>query len=341
MIIARAPVRISLAGGGTDLEAYYGRYGGTVISTSIDKYFYVFLNADGRDNIQISSSDYRTFYRAAPGEPSPWESDLTMPRAILDHFGIRRGVSVFLASEVPPGTGLGSSSTVTVAICKAVAELRGQSPTRAETAEVACVIEIGKMGMPIGKQDQYAAACGGLNQLIFSNEGVEVNPLRLSMETLLTLEENLLLFYTGTAHDSSVLLSIQQQASQQEDGGAIRALHSVKAMVGQVKDCLERGQLRRFAQLLDANWQQKKRFGPGVTTPHIDECYELALRNGGLGGKVTGAGGGGFLMIYCEADDQARVTQALQGKGMRRMDFKFEYGGAQILVSTGLKMRDV
>ena len=341
MIIARAPVRISLAGGGTDLEAYYGRYGGTVISTSIDKYFYVFLNADGRDNIQISSSDYRTFYRAAPGEPSPWESDLTMPRAILDHFGIRRGVSVFLASEVPPGTGLGSSSTVAVAISKAVAELRGQSPSRAETAEVACAIEIEKMGMPIGKQDQYAAAYGGLNQYTFSNGGVEVNPLSLPMETVRTLEGNLLLFYTGAAHDSSVILSKQQQASQQEDGDVTSALHAVKAMVGQVKDCLERGQLSRFAQLLDRNWQQKKRFAPGVTTPHIDECYDLALRNGALGGKISGAGGGGFLMLYCEATDQARVTQVLEEKGLRGMDFNFEYGGAQILVSTGLKMREI
>ncbi len=338
MIIARAPVRISLAGGGTDLEAYYGKYGGMVISTTIDKYFYVFVNADGRDNLQITSSDYRTFYRTTPGESFLWEGDLALPRAILDHFGVRRGVSMFLASEVPPGTGLGSSSAVAVAVSKAVATLCGRSLTRGELAELACTIEIEKLGMPIGKQDQYAAAYGGLNQFIFNCRDVEVRPLHLPAETLRCLESGLLLFYTGAARDSTVILEEQRRSSEEGHRDVIEALHAVKAMASEVKDCLERGDLRRFGELLDQNWQNKKRFASGVTTPLIDECYDLALRNGALGGKITGAGGGGFLMLYCEEPNQARVTEALEERGLRRMDFRFESGGAQILINTGLRI---
>jgi D-glycero-alpha-D-manno-heptose-7-phosphate kinase len=340
MIITRAPVRISLAGGGTDLEAYYNRYGGMVISTTIDKYFYVFINADRRDNIQITSSDYRTFYRTQPGEPGLWEGDLALPRAVLDLFGIRRGISMFLASEVPPGTGLGSSSAVTVAVSKGVAALCGGSLSRSELAELACCVEIEKMGMPIGKQDQYAAAFGGLNQYIFNGDGVKVHPLHLSAQALGHLESNLLLFYTGAAHDSAAILNEQRRSSQQGDPQVIEALHAVKTMAVEVKACLEQGDLRRFGRLLDQNWQYKKRFAPGITNPLIDECYDLALRHGALGGKITGAGGGGFLMLACEEPDQARVTQVLEEKGFRRMDFRFENMGAQILVNAGLKIRE-
>ena len=341
MIITRAPVRISLAGGGTDLEAYYGSHGGMVISATIDKYFYVFVNVDDRDNIQISSSDYRTFYRTTPGEPVLWEGDLSLPRAILDHFGVQRGVSMFLASEVPPGTGLGSSSTVTVAVSKAVAALCSRTLTKAELAEQACWIEIEKLGMPIGKQDQYAAAFGGMNQFVFRREGVQVTPLRLAPATRRQLERSLLLFYTGAAHDSSHILGKQQEASLRGNHDVLRALHAVKGLAHQVKDILERGDLRGFAALLDQNWQHKKRFAPGVSSPQIDDWYEMALQHGALGGKIAGAGGGGFLMLYCEQPDQDRLTAALEGSGLRRMDYRFESQGAQILVNSGLKIQDV
>jgi len=339
LIITRAPVRISLAGGGTDLEPYYRRYGGVVISTTIDKYFYVFINADQRDNIQITSSDYRTFYRTQPDEPFLWEGDLALPRAILDLFNVRRGVSMFLASEVPPGTGLGSSSTVAVAVSKGVAALCGGSLDRYQLAELACYVEIEKLGMPIGKQDQYAAAFGGLNEYIFTADGVQVHPLRLSARALARLESSLMLFYTGAAHDSALILGQQRRASLEGDPKVLQALHAVKAMAAEVKECLEEGDVVAFGALLDRNWQHKKQFANGVTNPLIDECYDLARRCGALGGKITGAGGGGFLLLACLEADQPRVTQALEAKGLRRMDFRFENMGAQILVNTGLKLR--
>lgn len=195
MIIVRSPVRISLAGGGTDLPAYYEPYGGVVINTTIDKYFYVVLNVLESDTVQVTSSDYRTFYRQQAGHPMIWDANLQLPQTILEHFGIRRGLSLFLASEIPPGTGLGSSSTVTVAIIKAASTALGQSLTDVELAELACYIEIDQLGAPIGKQDQYAAACGGLNMIEFSKDEVVVKRVNLDPEVFQILDKSLLLFF--------------------------------------------------------------------------------------------------------------------------------------------------
>ncbi len=338
MLITRAPVRISFAGGGTDLPAYYTRYGGAVVSTSIDKYFYVFLNVSADEAIQITSSDYRTFYRHDADTPMLFDGDLSLPRAILHHFGLTRGVSMFLASEIPPGTGLGSSSTVAVAIIKAVTTARGLMLSKQQIAELACYIEIEKLGEPIGKQDQYAAAFGGLNLIQFSREGVTVEPLCLAPETRRELERNLLLFFTGATRDAATILRAQKASSEQDDPQVIQALHAVKDMAFEVKALLERGDLAQFGALLDRAWQNKKKFARGVSTPLIDECYDLALQNGARGGKVTGAGGGGFLMLYCEPPHQIAVTRALESKGLRRMDFRFETEGARVLVNAGLRL---
>src|SRR5512140_2284252 len=180
MLITRAPVRISFAGGGTDLPAYYSRHGGAVVSTTIDKHFYVFLNVSGDDSLQITSSDYRTFYRHDADTPLLFDGDLSLPRAILNHFGLARGISLFLASEIPPGTGLGSSSTVAVAMIKAVTTARGLFLSKQQIAELACQIEIEKLGEPIGKQDQYAAAFGDLNLIQFNADSVSVEPLKVA-----------------------------------------------------------------------------------------------------------------------------------------------------------------
>ena len=338
MLIARAPVRISFAGGGTDLPAYYMKHGGAVVSTTIDKYFYVFLNVSGDDSMQITSSDYRTFYRHDIDTPLLFDGDLSLPRAILSHFGLARGISMFLASEIPPGTGLGSSSTVAVAIIKAVTTARGLFLSKQQIAELACQIEIEKMSEPIGKQDQYAAAFGDLNFIQFRADGVIVEPLRIAPETRRALERNILLFFSGSTREASSILRAQKQSSEQNDPRVLDALHAVKALAFQVKECLERGDLSEFGSLLDKGWQNKKKFAAGISTSLIDECYDLALANGALGGKVTGAGGGGFLMIYCEPACQAAVTQALESKGLKRMDFRFESEGARVLVNAGMRI---
>ncbi|MBI3538166.1 MAG: GHMP kinase [Chloroflexi bacterium] len=338
MLITRAPVRISFAGGGTDLPGYYESYGGAVLSTTIDKYFYVFLQVSGDDTIQITSSDYRTFYRHDGDTPMLFDGDLSLPRAILNHFGLQRGISLFLASEIPPGTGLGSSSTVAVAIVKAVATARGLFLAKQQIAELAAQIEIEKLGAPIGKQDQYAAAFGDLNLIEFARAGARVTPINLAADKRRALEARLLLFFTGGSRDAATILRDQKKSSEENEARVVNALHAVKAMAYRAKEILEHGELDELGDLLDQTWEQKKKFAQGVSTPFIDACYDLARKNGARGGKLTGAGGGGFLMLYCEPRFQNAVTQALEDNGLKRMNFRFESEGARVLVNAGLRI---
>jgi D-glycero-alpha-D-manno-heptose-7-phosphate kinase len=336
MLIARAPVRISFAGGGTDLESYYREFGGLVVSAAIDKYFYVFVTVNKGDNIQIMSSDFRTFYRQDAEQEMLWEGDLALPRAILSHFNIREGLSMFLASQVPPGTGLGSSSTVAVAVIKAVSSLQGLTLTKHHIAELACSIEIGKLGMPIGKQDQFASAFGGVNAFTFGSEGVAVRPLRLRANVLEGLESGILLFYTGMAREAAKVLAEQNRATLSRAAGVMDSLHAIKAMAAEVRRCFETGDLAQFGEMLHASWEQKKSLVSGISNPWIDECYETARCHGALGGKITGAGGGGFLMLYCPPPKRSAVTAALERLGLKRMDFSIDFEGAKILANNAI-----
>lgn len=336
MLIARAPVRISFAGGGTDLESYYGQFGGLVISATIDKYFYVFVTVNKGENIQIMSSDYRTFHRQDAEREMLWNGDLALPRAVLSHFNIHEGLSMFLASQVPPGTGLGSSSTVTVAVIKAISSLQGLDLSKHQIAELACSIEIQKLGMPIGKQDQFAAAFGGVNAISFDREGVAVQPLRLSRDVLEGLERGILLFYTGVAREAARVLAEQNQAILTRTPAVLTSLHAIKAMAAEVKHCLEVGNLSTFGELLHASWEQKKRLAAGISNASIDDWYDAARRHGAIGGKITGAGGGGFLMLYCREGRGTAVTEALERLGLRRMDFSIDFDGAKILVNNAI-----
>lgn len=338
MIIARAPVRISFAGGGTDLPAFFLKHGGAVVNATIDKYVYVILTVHGGPELQILSSDYRTFYRHNPGEVLLWEGDLNLPRAILHEFDIHHGVSMFLASEVPPGTGLGSSSTLTVAAVKAVSAARGRTLSKEEVARLATRVELEKMGMPIGYQDQYASAYGGLNFMEFGDFGVRVTPMRTPPGTLESLQDNLLLFFTGTARESSKILSQQRDSAQKEQGDVVGALTAVRDMAYEACAVLTRGDLTGFGELLHAGWEQKKKFAAGVSNSAIDEAYATARAHGAVGGKIAGAGGGGFMMLYCRAGTQPAVTGALEARGLRRMDFRFEEGGARVLLNAGLRL---
>jgi len=336
MLISRAPVRISFGGGGTDLPSYYLQHGGMVVSAAIDKYFYAFLTVNKRGSIQITSSDYQTFHRQPAQDAMIWDGDLALPRAILSHFDVHEGLSMFLASQVPPGTGLGSSSTATVAIIKGISSLLGLSLTKQEVAELASFIEIEKLGMPIGKQDQFAAAFGGVNALFFDRDGIVVEPLRLRGSAVEQLERNLLLFYTGAARESARVLTEQDRATAAGTPEVVSSLHALKAMAAEIRRCLEDEELDTFGELLHEGWQHKKRLASGITNDHIDECYEAARDAGALGGKITGAGGGGFLMLYCPTGTGPRVTERLERSGVKRMDFAIDFDGAKILVNNAL-----
>jgi D-glycero-alpha-D-manno-heptose-7-phosphate kinase len=333
MLIARAPMRISLGGGGTDLEAYYARYGGLVVSTAINKYFYAVITTDESDDLQVISADYRSLFRHSPYNDLFWNGDLALPKAILHHFGIRRGVNLFLASEVPPGTGLGSSSAAAVTIVRAISMLIGQPMTKQQVAELASYIEINKMGMPIGRQDQYAAAFGGLNKITFTSEGVTVEPIKIALDVHQTLERRLMLFFTGSSRVSTSILKHQRKSTEDQDESVLGALHNIKRLAIEIQASLERGDLDEFARLLHYSWQEKRRLAPGLSTGFIDECYSLALRHGAMAGKITGAGGGGFLMIYCHEHAQDAVTRALEGCGLKRMNARFDHQGATVVLN--------
>lgn len=339
MLIARAPVRISFVGGGTDLPAYYSRHGGMVVNAAINKYFYVIANVvEGRD-IQITSSDYHTFYRHNGQALSFWEGDLSLPRAILHEFDFNSGLSLFLASEIPPGTGLGSSSSVAVAIIKTLATLRGRSMAKQEVAELACRIEIEKLDMPIGKQDQYAASFGGINAFVFDKDGkVAREALRLDPEVIYALERRLMLFFTRSSRNSATILEEQKRASEADNAQVVASLDRIKEMAVDARELLLNGEIDRFGELLHEAWQEKKRLAKGVSNPDIDRWYEIARAHGAVGGKITGAGGGGFLMLYCPLERQRAVTAALESEGLLCIDFQFEFGGARVLMNSA---RDV
>jgi D-glycero-alpha-D-manno-heptose-7-phosphate kinase len=340
MLLVRAPVRISLAGGGTDLPAYYERHGGLVVSAAIARYFYVFLHPTGRPGVQISSADYSTFVRWSAADAPVTDGLLALPRAVLHDFSADEGFSVFLASEIPPGTGLGSSSTVAVALTKAISTYLGQRLTPVAIAERAARIEIEQLRSPIGKQDQYAAALGGLNVLAFARDGVTARRLALPLELRRLLEANLLLFYTGASRRANDILREQQRSTRAGRAPVMEALHEIKGFAREMLDALEQGALDRVGEILDRSWQAKRRLAEGVSNDRIDALYTLARERGALGGKVTGAGGGGFLLLYCPQERQDAVRAALEGRGAHAIDFHFDDGGAKVLVNSATQSGD-
>ncbi len=356
MLIARAPVRVSFAGGGTDVPAYYEQYGGLVLSTSIDKYFYVIVNQVGRGATQIISADYKTllsvshptmqgrrrsdvfteaFTQTNPNIEVDLSSDLVLPQAILSHFGLGYGQSIFLSSEIPPGTGLGSSSAAAVCLIKAFSTYRGKEINKHENAELACHIEIEKLGMPIGKQDQYASAYGGINQLEFCQDGsVNVTPVKLGRNMVDGLEDWLMLFYTGVSRHSTSILEKQKASMQDADKKVLENLHSLKDLVRATKDCLENGNLTTFGEILDEGWQRKKQLANNISNDTINDTYQAAKDAGIIGGKITGAGGGGFLLVCCPPDRKAAVIEAMAKRKLKQMFFRLENRGAHIILDS-------
>jgi D-glycero-alpha-D-manno-heptose-7-phosphate kinase len=331
MLIARAPLRISLAGGGTDLPAFYEPLGGLVVSTSIDKYVYVQVSANRDGSARVTSADYHTFYHHLLGTPMTWDGDLALPRAVLHEFGVDRDISVFTSSEVPPGTGLGSSGALASALILGIATYLGRSMSPQDVAELACDVEMRKLGAPVGKQDQFAAAFGGLNTIRFERSGTTVEPLQTPPGTIERLESRLLLFFTGTARDSATILREQQRATRDGGSATLDALHRIKAAAQYCRACLEAGNTDTIGELLHDGWEQKRKVAPGVTNQRIDEVYAEARRYGAVGGKILGAGGGGFLLVYCPSEHQATLTGALEKLGLRRMEFHFTRSGVEVV----------
>lgn len=332
LLIARAPVRISFGGGGTDLPAYYTQFGGAVLSTAINRYIYTFVSKGAGDALQIISSDFRVFYRHEAGMEYSTDGELGLAKAVLREFDLE-ALDVFLASQIPPGTGLGGSGAVAVSMITALAAWHGRSMTKIETAEMACDIGLNKLKLPSGKQDEYGATMGGLNQIVFTKEGTTVNPVTTPPGTLDTLQKRLMLFFTGKSRNSEKILANQSKASREQDPATLERMHRIKALGYDMLATVSEGRLDDFADLLHQSWLQKRGVNADISNNQIDQAYELARQNGALGGKITGAGGGGFLMLYCHEEHQPAVTAALQTLNLSRMDFRFDFDGAQVILN--------
>lgn len=334
LLIARAPVRISFGGGGTDLPAYYNQFGGMVVSTAINRYVYTFISMGASQALQIISSDFRVFYRHEAGTEFSTDGELGLAKAVLREFGSTEGLDVFVASQIPPGTGLGGSGAVAVSMITALANWNGRKLTKIETAELACDIGINKLHLPSGKQDEYGATMGGLNHIVFTKDGTTVTPVASPPGTLDTFQRRLMLFYTGKSRDSGKILSDQSKASREQNPATLERMHKIKALGHDVLRALSEGRLDDFADLLHQSWLQKRGVNRDISNDQIDVAYDTARQKGALGGKITGAGGGGFMMLYCHEEHQAEVTRSLQALGLARMDFRFDFDGAQVLLNT-------
>ncbi|WP_300164690.1 SIS domain-containing protein [Solidesulfovibrio sp.] len=330
MIISKAPVRLSFGGGGTDLPAYYERHGGAVLSVTIDKYFYTIVEPVADGPVEIVSSDYQLHQRIPDMKKANLGDALKIPKAVCKRYGVDSGVYMALKGDVPTGSGLGLSGAVTVSIVQAVATFKGLEHSKTELAEIASEIEIGALKRPIGMQDQYAAACGGLNFMTFSRDGVTVTPLDLPDGVAGELERRLLLFHTGASRDSASILSGQKKSTEANDSTVIAALDGLKDQAHRMRDVLLAGDLDGFGRLLDDGWRYKKSLAKNISNAAIDRYYAAALAQGALGGKIAGAGGGGFLLLYCPPEAQAGVMEKMMEMGLERLPFCFETGGAQL-----------
>lgn len=332
MLIVRTPVRISFAGGGTDFPAYFERHGGLVLGTSIDKYVYCVLTERDDGKTQVISSDLKTLESCEHIEKMEFTgSNLEIPFAVLKHLHCNAGVNLFLASEVPPGTGLGSSAAVCVSLLKTLSVYMGLDLADQEIAEKAFHIARDILHKPAGKQDEYGVAIGGLKILHFQAAGTRVEPVRLPPDMLMDLEQNLMLFFTGSSRNSTDILSGQDRSVRQEDESVLEALHLMKGMVPEMRNAVVGGNLDWFGKLLHAGWMIKKRVSSKISSPWIDQIYDEALKSGALGGKITGAGGGGFLLLYCERDRQEDVRTGLRPFGLKEMRFHFDSGGSRVV----------
>lgn len=327
MIVTRTPTRISLGGGGTDIRSYASRYGGFVISAAINKYVYITVNSRFEDSTRVS-------YSKTEIAESIDEIEHPIVREVLRFLGLNTGLEIVSIADVPANTGLGSSGAFTVGLLNALHAYKREQVSAQALAEEASTILMDILGEPIGKHDQYLAALGGITCLDIAPDGtVSASLLALSDGMVEELEGNLQLFYTGMKRNASEVLAEESEAICQGHDGVTAALHTVKEIGWQVKEALERGDLRRFGELLDCHWQSKRKLSTKVSSDHIDCCYELARRNGALGGKILGAGGGGFFLFYCHNSDRARLRQAMTQAGLKEMRFAIDFEGSKVLVN--------
>lgn len=319
MIVVQTPLRVSFLGGGTDFEDFYSTHGGAVLSTAIDKYVYVVLKERFDEAIYVNYSKKEIAWRV-----DDLQHDLV--REVMKLTGVTNGVEVTTLADVPSeGTGLGSSSSMTVALLQAFHTYQNELVTAETLAQEACRIEIEVLRKPIGRQDQYIAAYGNMQLIIFTNSCVKVEKIELSSADRRQLNDNLLLFFTGKTRDSSTILSEQKANISQR----VDMLLKMKSLAFKARDVVLQKSFDEFGVLLHEGWELKKRLAHKITNPEIDQSYEAARQAGAIGGKISGAGGGGFFLLYCRMDKQDEVRKEL--RDFRELPFHFEQDGSKVI----------
>jgi D-glycero-alpha-D-manno-heptose-7-phosphate kinase len=326
MIVTRTPVRIPLGGGGTDLPSYYTQYGGFLISAAIDKYIYITLNRRFEKSIRVSYSSTEIVEK---------KEDIQHPivREALKLLKIESGIEITSIADVPSNTGLGTSSAFTVGLLNALHTYKNEKVNAKDLAEEACFLEIELLKEPIGKQDQYLAAYGGVQCLEIDRLGnVKVVPLCLSDDAIDQLESNTLLFYTGIRRSASEVLAPQSKGASLDKEKVVESMHKIKEIGYEIKKSFKEENLARFGELLDIHWQTKKGLSDKITQSQIDRWYEIARKSGALGGKVMGAGGGGFFMFYCD-NGKNGFRKIMEREGLKEMRFRVDFEGSKVLVN--------
>lgn len=324
MLITRTPLRITLGGGGTDLPSYYAAHGGMVLSAAISKHIYISINRTFTD-------DYFLKYSSLERVTTPDQIEHPIMREVLSTHAIGPSLEIVSTADIPSGTGLGSSGSFTVGLLKAVHAVKRDHVSAADLGREACEIEIERLGRAVGKQDQYAAAFGGVTRFDFQADGsVDVTPAQLSADTFHDLETHLLMFFTGYSRDADLVLSEQVTRSEGGDAAMIENLHYVKDLGLRSLAALESGALDTFADLMHEHWCIKKQRSTSMSNPRIDHLYQVGRDNGARGGKLVGAGAGGFLMFY--AEDTRRLRRAMRQEGLAELRFGFDQAGSTVLV---------
>ncbi len=326
MIITRTPFRITLGGGGTDLSSYYSRYGGFIFAAGIAKYMYIDVNQPFDGLVRVKYSQSETVETAG-------EIQHDIAREALKLRGIERGIEVVSIADIPAGTGLGSSSCYTVGLLNALHAFNSDHISLSDLAEEACRLEIDILGGPLGKQDAYMAAYGGMTVLEIERDGkVRVRTARVSEDCIDELNRNLLFFYTHTTHDSASILTDQRSGVDQDEKQIVESMHRIKEIGYRVLEAVEGANLSEVGRLFDLHWEYKKKLSAKMTNPRFEEIYRIARENGALGGKISGAGGGGFFVFYVEKEHR-KFKDKMTELGLRPMRYRFDFGGSKVLVN--------
>lgn len=331
MIVGMAPVRISFAGGGTDVPEFYSRYGGNVITSAINQFTYVIVHPRTDKSFQSFSPDFQKHYKPTSFNKLTIEDGTEIASSTIKYLKYKIGINVILFSDVPAGSGLGASSSLTVNLVNLIAYLKNENWSKQKIAETAFHVGRKILHWPIGKQDEYASTYGGLNFIKFRKNRVTVNPIKLKKSSQNELQNNLLLFFIGQTRNSATILSEQINRIQKNNNNTIDSLLYVKNLTLEMKDSLKKSDLTTFGSLLHKGWMAKRKFSSGITNNTIDKIYSNALNHGAIGGKLTGAGAGGHMLFYCEPKKQRSLKNEMKRLGVKHIDFNFYQNGPKVL----------